>query len=73
MRIMNSFPSIDLKEIYGILTIFLQYMYMGILHMLPQIWKVRIKLKTKITVITFEYVKKRNCANISTEKFVNPI
>jgi hypothetical protein len=23
MRIMNSFPSIDLKEIYGILTIFL--------------------------------------------------
>jgi hypothetical protein len=49
------------------------YMYMGILHMLPQIWKVRIKLKTKITVITFEYVKKRNCANISTEKFVNPI
>jgi hypothetical protein len=44
------------KEIY---TTFLQYM--GILHMIPQIWKVKIKLTKKITVITcenFEYVKK---------------
>jgi hypothetical protein len=57
------------KEIY---TTFLQYM--GILHMIPQIWKVKIKLTKKITVITcenFEYSKKntRNHANISTEKF----
>jgi hypothetical protein len=35
---------------------------MAILHMIPQIWKVRIKLTKKITVITcenFEYVKKK--------------
>jgi hypothetical protein len=43
---------------------------MGILHVLPQIWKVKIKLTNKISDnlwTFFEYVKKRNCANISTE------
>ena len=34
------------KEIYGIETTFLQYM--GILHMIPQTWKVRIKLTKKL-------------------------
>jgi hypothetical protein len=69
----NEFLSFNgFKEIYGIETTFLQYM--GILHMIPQIWKVRIKLTKKITVITcenFEYVKKknRNRANIFTEIF----
>ena len=57
----NEFLSFNrFKEIYGIETTFLQYM--GILHMIPQIWKVRIKLTKKITVITcenFEYVKKK--------------
>jgi hypothetical protein len=32
---------------------------MGILHMLQQIWKVRIKLTNKITVITTRKMKKR--------------
>jgi hypothetical protein len=69
----NEFLSFNrIKEIYGIETTFLQYM--GILHMIPQIWKVKIKLTKKITVITcenFEYSKKitRNRANISTENF----
>ena len=57
----NEFLSFNrFQEIYGIEPTFLQYM--GILHMIPQIWKVRIKLTKKITVKTcenFEYVKKK--------------
>jgi len=57
----NEFLSFNrFKEMYGIETTFMQYM--GILHMIPQIWKVRIKLTKKTTVITcehFEYVKKK--------------
>jgi len=49
-RTINSFPSIDLKKC------------MGILIMIPQIWKVRIKHTKVITVISFEnfeYVRKK--------------
>ena len=42
----NEFFSFNrFKEIYGIETPFLQYM--GILHMTPTIWKVRVKLTIK--------------------------
>ena len=58
----NEFLSFNrFQEIYGIETTFLQYM--GILQMIPQIWKVKIKLTKKITVITcenFEYEKNPN-------------
>ena len=42
----NEFLSFNrFKEIYGIETTFLQYM--GILHMIPQIWKVKLTKKSQ--------------------------
>ena len=59
----NEFLSFNrFKKKYEIeVTFFFFLQYMGILQMIPQIWKVKIKLTKKITVITcgnFEYVKK---------------
>jgi hypothetical protein len=52
---------------------------MGILHMIPQIWKVRIKLTKKITVITFENIEymykkkptKKSCQYFYRKKLLN--